>query len=140
MASRMGDFTEILLRKKRIDAKQLADAQKASRAGNISVGEALVKLGHATADLVARAMAQEHGLDYVKLSEVTIPPAVIALMPESVARDNAVLPMSQEDGLLKVIVSDPLDLDLQDKLKFVLNRRIEIALAPKEALLAAINR
>ena len=36
-----------------------------------------------------RAMAQEHGLDYVDLNEVVIPPAVVELVPESVARENA---------------------------------------------------
>ena len=61
-------------------------------------------------------------------------------MPESVARENAVLPMAEEDGALKVIVSDPLDLDTFEKLRFILNRKIEIALAPRESILEAINR
>ena len=39
------------------------------------------------------------------LSPVLFP---IELVPESVARENAVLPMAEEDGALKVIVSDPL--------------------------------
>src|ERR1700722_15970661 len=136
-----GDYTEILLRKKLIDAKQLADAEKAAKAGNISVGEALVKAGNCTGDDVARALAQEHRLDYANQAELSIPAAVIALMPESIARDNAVLPLSHDGEVLKVIVSDPLDLDLQDKLRFVLNsNRIDIALAPKDAILGAINR
>jgi type IV pilus assembly protein PilB len=140
MALRTGDFTEILLRKKLIDNKQLAEAQKTSRAGNMSLGDALIKLGHASAEDVTRAMAQEHGLDYVNLSEIAIPQNVVELLSESVARDNAVLPMAQDDGVLKVIVSDPLDLDLQDKLRFILNRKIELALAPRDAILAAINK
>ena len=135
-----GDYTEILLRKKLIDAKQLADAEKAAKVGNISVGEALVKAGNCTADDVARA-CEEHRLDYANLAELSIPASVIALMPESIARDNAVLPLSHDGEVLKVIVSDPLDLDLQDKLRFVLNsNRIDIALAPKDAILGAINR
>ena len=86
-------------------------------------------------------MAQEHGLDYANLAELSIPAAVIALMPESIARDNAVLPMAHDGDSLKVIVFDPLDLDLHDKLRFVLNcSKIDIALAPKEAILGAINR
>ena len=56
-----------------------------------------------------RAMAEEHGLEFVDLNEVVIPPSVVELVPESVARENAVLPLAEEDGALKVIVSDPLD-------------------------------
>ena len=87
-----------------------------------------------------RAMAEQHGLDYVNLSEVSIPPSVVELVPESVARENVAIPLSEADGKLTVIVSDPMDYDTFDKLRFILNRQIEIALAPREAILEAINR
>ena len=61
-------------------------------------------------------------------------------MPESVARENAILPMAEEDGSLRVIVSDPQDLDTFEKLRFILNRKVDIALAPRESILEAINR
>ena len=51
-----------------------------------------------------------------------------------------ILPLSEADGKLTVIVSDPMDYDTFDKLRFILNRQIEIALAPREAILEAINR
>ena len=140
MATGMRDFTEILIRQKIISADQLAEANQMARASGVKVGDAMVRLGYATAEEVMRAMAQEHGLDFVNLSEVAIPPSVIELVPESVARENAILPMAEEDGALKVIVSDPLDLDTLDKLRFILNRKVEIALAPRENIIDAINR
>ncbi len=70
----------------------------------------------------------------------SIPPSVVELVPESVARENAILPMAEEDGSLKVIVSDPLDFDTREKLRFILNRKVDIALAPRESILEAINR
>ena len=87
-----------------------------------------------------RAMAEQHGLDYVNLGEVVIPPSVVELVPESVARENVAIPLAESDGTLTVIVSDPMDYDTFDKLRFILNRQIEIALAPREAILEAINR
>ena len=50
--------------------------------------DALIRLGYATGEEVMRAMAEQHGLDYVNLSEVVIPPSVVELVPESVAREN----------------------------------------------------
>ncbi len=86
-------------------------------------------------------MAKEHSLQFVRLGEIEIPPDVVELVPQSVARENFILPMAEkDDGSLVVIVSDPLDLETFDKLRFILNRRIEIALAPKEDIQAAINR
>lgn len=140
MATSMGDFTEILIRQGVISPNQLAEAQQMARGSGVKVGDALVRLGYATSEEVMRAMAQEHGYDYVDLSEVVIPPSVVELVPESVARENAILPMDEEDGALKVIISDPMDFETLDKLRFILNRKVEIALAPRESIVDAINR
>ena len=43
------------------------------------------------------------------------------------------MPLSQEGGIIKVIMHDPNDFETVDKLRFVLNREIEVALAPKQA-------
>lgn len=136
----MANFAEILIRKKLISPDQLAEAKKLSKESRKSVADELIRLGYATGDDVMRAMAQEHGLDFVNLNEVVIPPSVVELLPESVARENAVLPLAEDDGTLRVIMSDPTDYDTREKLVFILNRKIEIALAPREMILEAINK
>jgi type IV pilus assembly protein PilB len=140
MKSKPRSFGEILIRQGIISPEQLAEAESLARQTRKKVSETLVTSGYATSEQVARAQAVEHGLDYVDLNEVVIPPSVVELVPESVARENAVLPMAEEDGVLKVIVSDPLDLDTFEKLRFILNRKLEIALSPRESILEAINR
>ena len=104
------------------------------------MAEELIRLGYANGDEAIGAMAQKHGLDFVNLNEVVIPPSIVELVPESVARENAVLPLAEQDGTLKVIMSDPNDYDTREKLRFILNRNIEIALAPRESILEAINK
>jgi len=134
------DYTEVLIRRGVISPEQLAEAQDMAEQSGVKVPEALTRLGYATGEDVMRAMAEQHNCDYVDLSEVAIPPAVVELVPESVARENAVLPMAVADGHLTVIVSDPLDFETIDKLRFILNRQIDIALSPRESILEAINR
>lgn len=140
MATSMGGFTEILIRQGVISPDQLAEADQMARSSGMKVADALIRLGYATGDEVMRALAQEHNLDFVNLNEVVIPPSVIELVPESVARENSILPMAEEDGALKVIASDPLDYETFDKLRFILNRDVRIALAPRESIQEAINR
>ena len=72
-------------------------------------------------------------MQFVDLTEVTIPPAVIELVPESVARENVVLPLSQDNGVLKIIMSDPTDFDTIQKLQFILNKDIQPVLAAARA-------
>ena len=140
MPSHGGDYTEILIRKRIISPEQLADAKRLAKESGKKVADEIVRLQYASDDDVMRAMAQEHGLEFINLKEVAIPPSVVELVPESVARENAILPMSEENGSLKVIVSDPLDYDTREKLRFILNRNVDIALAPRAAILEAINR
>jgi len=140
MAAKKADFSEILIRQGTISAEQLAEAKRVAKTSGKKVSDQLAVLGYATGDEVMRAIAQEHGLEFVDLNEVVIPPSVVELVPESVARENAILPMAEDDGALKVIVSDPLDLDTFEKLRFILNRKVDIALAPRENILESINR
>ena len=137
MAKQTKDWTEILVRRGVVGPDQLNEAK---RMGNVPVEEALEKLGYADMEQIMKAKAEQFGMDYVDLHEVEIPPAVIELVPESLARENFVMPMAQENGAIKVIMANPMDFETIDKLRFVLNREIEVALASKEAIVEAINK
>jgi type IV pilus assembly protein PilB len=69
-----------------------------------------------------------------------VPPAVVELVPESVARENVVLPLAQDGPILKIIMSDPSDVATMEKLQFILNKQITPVLAPREQIVEAINR
>ena len=135
MAKQSRDWTDILVRRGVIGPDQVDEAQRMG-----DVAEALVKLGYADADEIVKAKAEQHGMPFVELREIEIPTAVIELVPESLARENIVMPLAQENGAIKVIMHDPNAFETIDKLRFVLNREIEVALAPKEAIIEAINR
>jgi type IV pilus assembly protein PilB len=138
--SARGDFTEILVRKQILGPDQLQEAKNLQQQTGAKLQDALVKLGYATQEEVMSAIAEFHSLQFVNLTEVTIPQSVIELVPESVARENIVLPMAQENGALKIIMSDPSDFDTMQKLQFILNKDIQPVLAPREQIIEAINR
>ncbi|MCC6123935.1 MAG: Flp pilus assembly complex ATPase component TadA [Pirellulales bacterium] len=140
MAKKKGNYIEILVRKGVISPDQLAESQQHATDKALRLPDALIQLGYATGEDITRAMAEQHGLDYVNLSEVDIPPSVVELVPESVARENAVIPLARSDDALTVIISDPDDYETIEKLRFILNLPIEVALAPRDSILEAINR
>ncbi len=140
MVSGMSDFIEILIRRGIISPDQHAEAEQVSKETGSSVGDCLVRLGYATGEDVMRSVAEVHKLDYINLMDIKIPDAIIEHVPESVARENAILPLKEDDGTLTVIVSDPDDFDTIEKLRFILNREIRVALSPRENILEAINR
>jgi type IV pilus assembly protein PilB len=140
MAKARNDFTDVLVKKGIIGSDQIAEARTMMQQTGAKLSDALVKLGYATHDDIMAAMAEFHGMQSVNLTDVTIPPSVIELVPESVARENVIIPLNQENGSLKIILSDPTDFDILQKLQFILNKEIIPVLAPREQIVEAINR
>ncbi len=134
------DLGEYLVDQGLISLEQWAEAKGLANSQRIKPQDALVQLGYASSEQIMQALASRDGFEYYDLRDVAIPPAVVELVPESVARENAVIPLAEDDGVLRVLVSDPQDFDTIDKLQFILNRKIDIALATRESILEAINR
>ncbi|HEV3386446.1 MAG TPA: type II/IV secretion system protein, partial [Gemmata sp.] len=140
MAKARGDYTDILLRKKIVGQDQLQEAENAASAQGLKLQDMLAKLGYATQTEVMTAIAEHHGMQFVDMSELEIPKAVIELVPESVARENLVLPLSLEGNTLKIITADPTNYDTIQKLQFILNKDIVPVLAVADQITEAINR
>jgi type IV pilus assembly protein PilB len=136
----MRDFTDLLLSRGVVSLDQLKEAKSTSKKEDITIGQALVNSGYASSEEVTQALAEFYRFEYVDLSTIRIPDHVIQLVPESVARENKIIPVSDEDDTIKVLVTDPFDIETIEKLRFILNRKVETALAPQEQIIEAINR
>jgi len=104
------------------------------------IGEALVEAGFCSDEDVAKALADQHDMEYIDLSEQGSDSVDMTLVPDDVVRKHLVLPMSKRNGRLKVVIHDPLDLELLDLLRFRLNCEIDTAVAPKSEIKAFIDR
>src|SRR5262245_41836909 len=88
-------------------------------------------------------MADDHyeaDLETVTLTDVTIPPSVLNLVPESIAREHLVFPLCKDDGRLRLAITDVANLEAVAKLKFILQMDIQQVLAPSDQMIDAINR
>jgi type IV pilus assembly protein PilB len=140
MARARGDFTEILLRKQIISPDQLEEAKAHAAQAGVKLQDALLALHYASQEQIISAVAEHSGMQFVDLTEVTIPQAVVELVPESVARENVILPYALEGAVLKIIMHDPSDFATLEKLQFILQRELVPVLSPREQIIEAINR
>lgn len=76
----------------------------------------------------------------VDLTGITIPQVIIEMIPESVARENVVLPLTERDDALLIVMADLADTEIIQKLCFILNREIEPVYAERQQLGEAIDR
>jgi hypothetical protein len=134
------DVGDELVRRDVIGVEQLQEARDLMRRTGVHPHYALVRLGYTTWERIARVLADVYQWPFVNLNSIDIPPAIIELMPESVARENLVLPLACAGGRLTIVLEDPTDFDTIQKLQFILNKEIAPAVAPCEQIIEAINR
>ncbi len=81
-----------------------------------------------------------HNLEYVDLSNLTVPPSVIEIVPEPVARENCILPLSVAGRVVRIATCQVDGYDLLQRLVFMLDKDIMPVLADRKQIQAAINR
>ena len=132
MARRRKKIGEILVSWGVIEESALEDALRYAAANGRRIGEALVELELCEEEDVTKALATQFGFEYIDLDnpEILDKQTVQALMPADLITRHQVLPMALEGNRLKIIVSDPLDLETLDLLRFRLAKDVVPALAP----------
>lgn len=140
MSQTQGEFTSLLIRRKVVSAAQLEGARKLQRQTGSKLEDVLVQFGYASSEQVRSVLAEMYSVPMIDLTALTIPPEIIERIPESVARENRVIPIADDGSVLTVAISDPDDQDTIQKLQFILNKDIQVVLAPLDQIIAAINR
>ncbi len=140
MARQRKKIGEILVSWNHISQKALDDALKYAADHNRRIGEALVELELCKEEDVTKALAAQFAMDYIDLDKTSNLAANIHLIPHKLIRDLQVVPLGEENGRLKVIISDPLDLETLDTLRFRCNPNIDLSLAPKSKIKRFIEK
>ena len=114
-------------------------AQQRERGGRL--GELLVSMKCVSDEQVMQALGVQLDLPFsarLPIDEIT--PELIRKLPINFAKQNRLLPLREEDGLLVVAVADPLDTAVLDEARLLLERPLTPHLAPGQAILDAINQ
>jgi len=132
---------EILVGRNVVTAEQVQQALAHGQKTGKRIGETLVELELCREDDVYKALATQHGLEYVELSRSLMAPDALQLIPEKIIKRFDVLPLSQDNGKLRVVISDPLALEALDTLRFQCGAsNIEPVLAPQSRIRAYIDK
>jgi len=129
MARKRKHLGEIIYKAGLVKKQPLIDAIKNAKASNKRLGETLVELGLVSEENITKAIARQFGMKYVDLDENPIPESATKLIPEELIKKYNVLPLGMNNGKLRVVISDPLDLDTLDLLRFRLNTELDCCLA-----------
>ena len=131
---------EILLDVGLISREHLQAAREQSQRDNTSVVAVLIKNGVVSQVDVTKTLANQFGMEFVQLADYRVPDDVLALVPRHVARRYKIVPVAKHDGTLTIAISDPLDVDTVDSLRYLLKINVEPVVAAQAEIEAALSR
>jgi type IV pilus assembly protein PilB len=131
---------EILVQWGVISPPAVQEALEHAQKEGLRIGEALIALGLAGEEDVTKALASQYGMEYIDLERNTVNPTEADIIPIDLIRKHLVVPIARENGRVKVIISDPLDLETLDMLRFRLNCEVEPCLASRTKLRNYVNQ
>lgn len=131
---------QILVKMGHLDPDDLDMALREHHKTGGRIGEILLKMQLVSEEDLLKALAHQLGMQFVKISEIEISPEVVKRVPAKLVTHYQLLPIEQNNGALKVAVSDPLDMHTLDDLRMVLNMEIEPVVSTKKEIGEGIKR
>jgi type II secretion system protein E len=137
MALRIGD---ILVEKKIITQEDLDLAIKEHQNTKEFLGQALVRLNMITEEKLLKVLAEQQGIKFLNLKEMTVSDSVIESVPAKFAWHYKIMPIRIDGNVLTVAISNPFDMWPIDDLETNLGYRVEIALSVAADITDAIKK
>lgn len=128
-----------------ITQDQLAEAlriQKTEKTGD-RLGEVLIDLNFTNEKQIMKALREQLKIESIDLSTIRIPEDVTKLLEESVLRKYSLVPFAfneKNPNLLKVAMSDPLDIRAMDDISIITGLQIDRYVATPSDIAATIDR
>jgi general secretion pathway protein E len=113
-----------------------------SRAGHARerIGESLVALGAVSQEDVLRALASQRGVTFLSAEELPLTLPVVKNLSPKYLRQYEACPISVEGSTVTVAIADPTNPLVVDELRQTLGLQVKLCVAPKDAIMAAIER
>lgn len=132
---------ELLVESGLIAQEELNEAlAEAAKNKGVRLGVILVKKGFASEIDIAQTLSFQLSIPFVDIASATVDPEVLKLVNEKLARQYLLLPLYMEGKVLKVAMSDPLNLLALDDLRFSTDLQIQPSVATLTDVAAAISR
>jgi type IV pilus assembly protein PilB len=106
----------------------------------LMLGQVAVSMGLVTDAQVDQAVAEQLGMQVVKLTDLTVPPQVLDMVPEAMATVYKIVPISFRNDVLTVAMANPNNIAALDDLRNMLNVEVKGAVSNETEVKAAIER
>ena len=123
-----------------IDQEQMTELLDEQVRTGKPIEDVVANSGTAKMSEVYEMIAHTLGTEVVDVSKMEFPAELLSLIPPHTARVQGVLPVDFDGQVLRVVVTDPLDPNVADNLRFATQRDVAIYVAPPAAIQTLIER
>ena len=123
-----------------IDDFQLEAALSHQRNWGGKLGAILVELEFAREEDIARVVAEKLNIPYVNLFEPELSADVLKILKADMAKKFGVIPVRKEANALVLAMSDPMDIETMDNIRFITGLTIKPVLAMASEIRDAIRK
>ncbi|MBN1851761.1 MAG: type II/IV secretion system protein [Pirellulales bacterium] len=137
MAGRLGD---IMVRHGWITENQLQAALIAQGSERGMLGAILIRRGLVTYEQLGIALSEQYEVPYREIVPQTINQQIARLLPENLARDRSMVPVSVVDGVLELAMVMPDDIEAISEAELISGYPIEPIVSLESEVQAALDR
>ncbi len=132
---------EILVGQGIITTQQLEKALKSQQKGNNKkIGEILIEMGALTKEELYQVLQHIYETEYVDLTKLVIDPEIISVIPEKIALQFKLIPLSVDKDELVIAMANPFDVHAIDFVKGITKKnKVKCVLSDEEDIINTIN-
>lgn len=104
-------FREILVKSGFVSEKDFDDAAKSATELGKNIADILVFRGLINEEVIGKLISEHLKVPFVQVSRLNIPPEVLALIPEKLARTYRMIPFEKKEKKLSVALENPEDFE-----------------------------
>ena len=130
----------LLLDKGLITQSQLQQALEEQKYTGKLLGRTFVELGFIKEEDVLKALGAQSGMQFIDLKKLEIPKNVVKKVPASIAKVYKVMPIKFEGAVLTIAMSDPLNVNITDDLRFMLGCSVKGVIAKEDDISESIHK
>jgi type IV pilus assembly protein PilB len=130
---------EILVSRQVLTPAQLRHALTQQTRDRKRLGEILMDLGFADADVVLEGLSSQLGVPPARVNPLTVTAEAMACISERIARKYGAVPLVKTGSTLVVAIADPRNLQALDDLRFASGRDVQTVVALQSEIEEAIE-
>jgi len=123
-----------------VKPRDLETAEAEAKRKKVSLEKVLVEKGLVSKEDLTRLEAYILGIPYVNLEKEKVPPEVLKIIPEPIARANNIVAFRKEGRNLEVAMLDPTDLRAIDFIRKTANLRILPRLTDEKSIKSVLKQ